>query len=439
MKFVINNSEPFIGYPFRIMGLHGRTLFEDNPHTIGELRSLYNGKELVVLTEEAFLDKRRKMGLYIFPEKEPFIQISQAEFNYILDTLPPYIWLDHSDFFSFFSDESQGKDSTLCFSYQGLYFKTVRDCNPDTFFTEIFPEIQLFLALYLKNQVIYYVVDYNNREESFNGRIECLIKADTKVYGTNMNLLQYRKKVKNKELYALTEDVLQMEIDLFQENSKNRLIEIKQQDYNAHRYRYGLPCRTGSYKEIDYFFTGEDHYLPFTLCCVRDDEYRFCGNFPVDIGEEELYQFYVNAKNEIEVEKLDAVSNLKQAYKDFSYEDLLLRYNSHIMREQQAGGILENDHEINQIAFSLIHKFYEKYGQAFLGNLPAKNEEKKDGITLEPYTGQKLSPSCYQFIVPVQDEELLHLLRRYDPVDDCINDKIFERIKTLKGEILIWS
>lgn len=113
----------------------------------------------------------------------------------------------------------------------------------------------------------------------------------------------------------------------------------------------------------------------------------------------------------------------------------------------RSGGVLEireADDNYNNYNRTVIVKFKEAYGSAFLGNINFYDEKRKkvaagEESVYEEFMGQPIYNFSCSFVVPVKDEKLEELIRAWNggPGKADVN-KIFARIDELKGICFLW-
>ena len=130
------------------------------------------------------------------------------------------------------------------------------------------------------------------------------------------------------------------------------------------------------------------------------------------------------------------------------YEMLLDLTVEYMDIHRDTGGTSELDYSINDISRAMVHSFYKKHGQCFLGKINLYDEDRKNlRVELVPYEGQLIYNFEYSFILPCYDEKIIGLIREHNTKKETFNSQeimdrivqIIKRIYDLQGTSLVWS
>lgn len=93
----------------------------------------------------------------------------------------------------------------------------------------------------------------------------------------------------------------------------------------------------------------------------------------------------------------------------------------------------EEDHSLNDMNRDLIIAMHNHYGHVYVGSINGGT-----GL-LQYHPGKKIYNSDYNFCVPGYDERLDALLRLWREEHNVHHlDAIHERVRAIKGHILLW-
>jgi hypothetical protein len=113
--------------------------------------------------------------------------------------------------------------------------------------------------------------------------------------------------------------------------------------------------------------------------------------------------------------------------------------------EMEAGFPYENP--LNDLQRKLIETFCAERGEAWIGNVNLYGEDRhNDRPILRRWNGELVRNFEAHFVVPCYDVQLEHLIRERDraPYTGVAEDharitQIYERIRQLGGELLLWN
>lgn len=113
----------------------------------------------------------------------------------------------------------------------------------------------------------------------------------------------------------------------------------------------------------------------------------------------------------------------------------------HSLREGD-GSPVESDTMLNDASREVILAMHEEHGEAWLGRINVTEGE----AVFEQWTGGELHNFCAAFVLPRYDAGLEHKMRERlatsytgTKADRKLVTAIYERVKELGGELLVWS
>lgn len=100
-------------------------------------------------------------------------------------------------------------------------------------------------------------------------------------------------------------------------------------------------------------------------------------------------------------------------------------------------GVYEGREDLNDSNREVIIDMQKRYGEVFLGIInPFANRQPG----LYKYKGEKLYNFCCNFCIPKDDPEIVRLIHEWCSLQECrALNEIYQRVRHLNGEILIWS
>lgn len=130
---------------------------------------------------------------------------------------------------------------------------------------------------------------------------------------------------------------------------------------------------------------------------------------------------------------------------ELTYEELDFIIGEYVQGHLGFGTAL--DFTINAVMREFIKKFTMNHGQGYLGKINSDSDGTDlSKIMLHPYVGQKIYNFQFDFILPINDSEIVNCIKQYNTrgyyhpnVYMSLIEKIMERIKLLKGEHLFWE
>ena len=107
--------------------------------------------------------------------------------------------------------------------------------------------------------------------------------------------------------------------------------------------------------------------------------------------------------------------------------------------------LTEADDTYNDLNRKLIVAFKNTHGAAYLGRINFGGDQREELLTgkrnsLEEYVGQKIYNFGCDFVIPVKDEIITHLICEWNkkPLIPVLN-AIYDRIEALGGTTLLWT
>jgi len=280
-----------------------------------------------------------------------------------------------------------------------------------------------------REEIISYIID---RKEGFKGSAENTIGEDGIVhYTSGLTFEEYKKQKNNENLIILDEENLNKEIEKYRRFHQKVFEEITHDEF--YRLYEVLPPRRILKKNGAFsFFVGEEWNLSLHMFCFKYKEKYYKGMRDIKMKDADL-------SRQIEI-------HLRYFTK--SYEELNQLTEEYLNMHRDNGGTSEFDTSINHISRAIVHKFYEKHGQCFLGKYNLYDEDRKNlKAELVAYEGQPIYNFEFSIVVPSNDEKLTELIREHNREKVVFNskevmegiEKITDRIVELKGIALVWA
>lgn len=280
-----------------------------------------------------------------------------------------------------------------------------------------------------RKEIIAYIID---PVKGFNGSVENTIGEDGIVhYTSELNFEEYRKEKGNENLIVIDSGRLEKEIEKFKRSQMKVFEEISHEEFYR-LYEVLPPKRIFKRDGAFSFFVGEPWNMTLYTFCFKSGDKYYKGIRDILMKDGELGR--------------DITIHLK--YYIRSYEELEKMTTDYLYANRNTGGTSEFDLSINDISRAVIYKYYEKYGECFLGKYNLYDEDRKNlKAELISYNGQPIYNFEFAFVVPCNDEKHVGLIREHNRKKESFNshdimkgiEKITDRITELKGTGLVWA
>ena len=281
------------------------------------------------------------------------------------------------------------------------------------------------IAIY-RNEIFKYIID---GKKEFRGVVENEIREDGIVcYTDNLNFEEYKRSVNNPDLIVIDQKQLDDMIYKYKRSRMKVFEEITEEEFYD-KYEC-LPPRRIKKKDGAFSFFMGGGALELTL---QNFYFKYKGKYYYGIRDLEEKEDY-----------LDHQVKAFITYYLLPYEMLLDLTVEYMDIHRDTGGTSELDYSINDISRAMVHSFYKKHGQCFLGKINLYDEDRKNlRVELVPYEGQLIYNFEYSFILPCYDEKIIGLIREHNTKNSQeIMDRIVQiikRIYDLQGTSLVWS